>query len=82
MKIIMHTVEQPPVSFEDINPEHPYYNVVETATRLGILNPLEDELNIDQKVTNEQLAVWYIRTLGLEQAAKHRYLSVNDQRCS
>lgn len=63
--------EQPPVSFEEINPDHPYYNVVETATRLGILNPLEDELNIDQKVTNEQLAVWYIRTLGLEQAAKH-----------
>lgn len=63
--------EQPPVSFDEINPDHPYYNVVETATRLGILNPLEDELNIDQKVTNEQLAVWYIRTLGLEQAAKH-----------
>lgn len=67
-----HRQEQQPASFDEINPDHPYYSVVETATRLGILNPLEDELNIDQKVTNEQLAVWYIRTLGLEQAAKHR----------
>ncbi|MGN7476361.1 YcdB/YcdC domain-containing protein [Solibacillus silvestris] len=63
--------EQPSASFEQINSEHPYFKVVETATRLGILNPAEDELNIDQKVTNEQLAVWYIRVLGLEQAAKH-----------
>ncbi|WP_336045887.1 YcdB/YcdC domain-containing protein [Solibacillus ferritrahens] len=73
--------EQPPVSFEQIDAEHPYYKVVENATRLGILNPNEDELNIDQKVTNEQLAVWFIRTLGLEQAAKHQeiyQLSIKD----
>lgn len=63
--------EKPLVSFEQINADHPYYTVVETATRFGILNPIEDELNIDQKVTNEQLAVWYIRVLGLDSAAKH-----------
>lgn len=63
--------EQSSVFFEQISSDHPYYTVVENATRLGILNPNEDVLNIDQKVTNEQLAVWYIRTLGLEQAAKH-----------
>ncbi|MBD8036383.1 PepSY domain-containing protein [Solibacillus sp. A46] len=68
----MYRQEQPPVSFEQIDADHPYYKVVENATRIGILNPNEDELNIDQKVTNEQLAVWFIRTLGLEQAAKHR----------
>ncbi|WP_053074960.1 YcdB/YcdC domain-containing protein [Ornithinibacillus californiensis] len=60
----------PSQTFENIVPDHPYYSVVERAVRLGILNP-EDTFNIEEKLTREQLAVWYVRTLGLEIAAKY-----------
>jgi len=56
-------------TYDKIDPKHPLYKVVEQAVRIGILSPLE-EFNPDLKLTREQLAVWYIRALGLDLAAK------------
>lgn len=64
--------DQPhPQTYENIGPDHPYYKVVEQAVSMGILNPDNSELNINSQITREELAVWYIRALGLEQAASH-----------
>lgn len=57
-------------SFENISPEHPLYSVVERAVNLGVLNPSEHSFNPDAKITRQELASWYIRVLGLEQAGK------------
>lgn len=56
-------------TFELIPTDHPYYAVVESAYRMGMIRA-DDQLAIDQNVTKEQVAVWFIRALGLEQAAK------------
>ncbi|MCH7321417.1 S-layer homology domain-containing protein [Solibacillus sp. MA9] len=53
-----------------VSKDNPYYSTVESAYRMGIIRD-EDKLAIDQKVTKEQLAVWFVRALGLEQAAKN-----------
>lgn len=58
-------------SFENIGPDHPYYGVIEQAVSMGILNPNGQGFDPDSTITREQLAVWYIRTLGLEQTAKN-----------
>lgn len=64
--------EQPhPQTFDNIGPDHPYYRVVEQAVSMGILNPNSAELNTSSQITREELAVWYIRALGLEPAASH-----------
>lgn len=60
-----------PTSFENIDPQHPLYQIVENASTMGILKPGQETFNPDEKLTREELAVWFIRTLGLEQAAKH-----------
>ncbi|MEK4424940.1 S-layer homology domain-containing protein [Solibacillus sp. FSL K6-1523] len=60
-----------PTSFDNIDPKHPLYQVVESASANGILKPGQETFNPDEKMTREELAVWFIRTLGLEQAAKH-----------
>ncbi|WP_449445705.1 YcdB/YcdC domain-containing protein [Ureibacillus acetophenoni] len=57
-------------TFKNIDKKHPLYSVVEQAVRIGILNP-DEEFNPDAKLTREQLAVWYVRALGLELAAKN-----------
>lgn len=57
-------------TFDNIGPKHKLYTVVEQAVRMGILDS-EDSFNPDSNLTKEQLAVWYIRTLGLELAAKN-----------
>ncbi|MBM7609986.1 hypothetical protein JOD29_003262 [Lysinibacillus composti] len=57
-------------SFENISPEHPLYSIVERAVSLGVLNPSEHSFNPDAKITRQELASWYIRVLGLEQAGK------------
>jgi len=56
-------------SFENISEDHPLYHVLERAVSMGIL---EGEGTFDDKaaITREELAVWYIRALGLEKAAK------------
>ncbi|MFJ5622899.1 YcdB/YcdC domain-containing protein [Peribacillus loiseleuriae] len=57
-------------SFENIKPDHPLYQVVERAVSQGVLEKEAATLNLDERLTREELAVWYVRTLGLEQAAK------------
>ncbi|MEG0474004.1 MAG: S-layer homology domain-containing protein, partial [Solibacillus sp.] len=60
-----------PMSFDNIDPKHPLYQVVESASANGILKPGQETFNPEEKMTREELAVWFIRTLGLEQAAEH-----------
>ncbi|MDN4495118.1 YcdB/YcdC domain-containing protein [Ureibacillus aquaedulcis] len=57
-------------SFDNIDPEHPLYQIVERAVSLNILDTESANLDLDAHLTREELAVWYIRALGLEQAAK------------
>lgn len=59
-------------SFKNINSEHALYQVVERAVSLGILKKDKDNFDFDKPLTREELAVWYVRTLGLEQAAKNQ----------
>lgn len=63
--------EAPEQSFENIGPEHPYYQVIERAVSLGVLDTEEQTFDTDSTLTREELAVWYVRALELEIAAKH-----------
>lgn len=58
-------------SFEDIGRDNPYYQAVEQAVRMGIVDTEKSKFMSAENITREELAVWYIRALGLEQAAKH-----------
>ncbi|MEK4628336.1 YcdB/YcdC domain-containing protein [Solibacillus sp. FSL R7-0682] len=58
-------------SFTNISPDHPLYSVVERAVSMGIIKVDGAEFNTEAKITREELAVWYMHTLGLEPAAKH-----------
>lgn len=59
-------------SFKNINPDHSLFEVIERAVNLGILEKENEIFNLDEHLTREELAVWYIRTLGLDQAAKNQ----------
>lgn len=58
-------------SFDNIDATHPLYQSIERAVEMGIIKPDTKNFAIDETVSKEQLAVWYIRALGLEQAAKN-----------
>ncbi|MFC7687560.1 YcdB/YcdC domain-containing protein [Ureibacillus sp. GCM10028918] len=58
-------------TFEDIRPDNQYYHVVEQAVRMEIVDTEQSQFMSSENITREELAVWYIRALGLEQAAKH-----------
>lgn len=58
-------------SFDNIDPEHPLYLVIERAVAMGILETEESNFDENAPLTREELAVWYVRALGLEQAAEH-----------
>lgn len=58
-------------TFSNIDPDHPLYQVVERAVSLGIVDDKSKTFDYDKKLTREELAVWYIRALGLENAAKY-----------
>lgn len=58
-------------TFENIDSKHPLYQVIERAVTIGILDAKNPSFNPDSPITREELAAWYIRVLGLEQAAKH-----------
>ncbi|MFJ5770927.1 YcdB/YcdC domain-containing protein [Psychrobacillus sp. NPDC093180] len=62
--------ENMPQTFDNIDPKHPLYQSVERAVEMGVIKPAKS-FDMDAKVTREELAAWYIRVLGLEQAAKH-----------
>ncbi|WP_301109363.1 YcdB/YcdC domain-containing protein [Sporosarcina sp.] len=61
--------EQTPQTFENIGSKHPLYHVIEHAVELGVIKP-DKNFDVESSITREEVAVWYIRILGLEQAAK------------
>ncbi|WP_084783186.1 YcdB/YcdC domain-containing protein [Bacillus dakarensis] len=58
-------------TFDNIGPDHPLYQVVERAATMEILDTGNKSFNFEAPLTREELAVWYIRALGLESAAEH-----------
>lgn len=58
-------------SFENIDPKHPSYQVIERAVMMKILDTEKATFDLDAPLTKEELAVWYIRALNLELAAKN-----------
>lgn len=67
-------------TFDNIPPNHELYQVVERAVNLGILDGTKDEFAYDEALTRQELAVWYMRALGLEEAAKHSSIFALDFR--
>lgn len=57
-------------TFENIDPKHPLYQMVEQAVEMGIILPSDTIFPVDAPITKEEMAVWHIRALGLELAAK------------
>nr|WP_232337151.1 YcdB/YcdC domain-containing protein [Lysinibacillus timonensis] len=60
-------------SFNNVGPDHPLYPIVERAVQMGILKPT-DSFNPDGNLSREQLAVWYVRAIGLDAAAKYNVI--------
>lgn len=58
-------------TFDNIDSKHPLYQTIERAVEMGVIKPSTKNFDVDSQVTREEIAVWYVRTLGLEQAAKH-----------
>ncbi|MCM3709707.1 PepSY1/2 domain-containing protein [Sporosarcina luteola] len=58
-------------TFDNIDPKHPLYHQIERAVELGIIKADGNNFNLDSPITREELSVWMIRVLGLEQAAKN-----------
>lgn len=60
---------QPLETISNIAPNDPYYAVVERARTLGIVDAEKDVFQTNDTLTREELAVWFIRVLGLAKAA-------------
>ncbi|MBB4826731.1 Zn-dependent metalloprotease [Sporosarcina luteola] len=58
-------------TFENIDPKHPLYPAIEHALSIGLINADQPKFDVDAPVTREELAVWYVKVLGLEKAAEH-----------
>lgn len=65
-------------SFTNINSKHASYQAVERAVEAGILKTDQKTFDVNNPVTKEELAVWYIRALGLEQAAIQKNIFKNE----
>lgn len=65
-------------SFTNVDPKHVSYQAIERAVEAGILKTDQKIFDINSPVTKEELAVWYIRALGLEQAAKQNNIFKNE----
>lgn len=57
-------------TFENIQPSHPLYNIIERAAQQKIIDTSNKTFNIDEKLTREELAYWYARALGLQIVAE------------
>ena len=57
-------------TFENIDPKHPLYQEIERAVEVGIIKADSKKFDVNSPITKEELSVWMIRILGLEQAAK------------
>ena len=58
-------------TFDNIGSKHPLYHAIERAVEMGIIKPDNQSFPVDSPISREELSAWYIRVLGLEQAAKH-----------
>ena len=65
-------------SFTNIDSKHNSYQAIERAVEAGILKTDLKTFDVNSPVTKEELAVWYIRALGLEQAAKEYNIFKNE----
>ncbi|SDH26361.1 S-layer homology domain-containing protein [Alteribacillus persepolensis] len=63
--------EEKTQTFNNIGPDHELYQVVERAAQQQIVDTDNASFPMDESLTRQQLAYWYIRALGLEEAAKH-----------
>ncbi|WP_144511645.1 YcdB/YcdC domain-containing protein [Bacillus sp. FJAT-22090] len=63
--------EESKQTFDNIDSKHPLYQPIERAVEMGIIQPTSKNFDVDSSIKREELAAWYIRVLGLEQAAKH-----------
>ncbi|WP_432358945.1 YcdB/YcdC domain-containing protein [Sporosarcina sp. UB5] len=57
-------------TFDNIDPKHPLYQEIERAVEAGIIKADSKNFDVDAPISREELSVWMIRVLGLEQAAK------------
>ena len=57
-------------SFSNIDSKHPLYATIEQAVSRGILEPA-DKFAVEDPLTRQELAEWYIRALELKTAAKN-----------
>ncbi|SFO89750.1 YcdB/YcdC domain-containing protein [Salibacterium halotolerans] len=64
--------EEQTATFENIQPDHSSFQVVEQAVESGVINSENSTFPVDETLTREELAVWIVRILNLEQAAKHK----------
>ncbi|MGY4688531.1 YcdB/YcdC domain-containing protein [Salibacterium sp. K-3] len=64
--------EEQTATFENIQPDHPSFQVVEQAVESGVIDAENSTFPVDETLTREELAVWIVRVLELEQAAQHK----------
>ncbi|WP_096199725.1 YcdB/YcdC domain-containing protein [Bacillus sp. FJAT-45350] len=57
--------------FENIDSSHPLYDITNRAVEIGILDTKTSTFDYESTLSRQELAIWYIRALGLENAAKH-----------
>lgn len=62
--------EEEKQSFSNIDSKHPLYATVEQAVRMGIIKQA-DTFTVEDPLTRQELAQWYVRALDLETAAKN-----------
>ena len=62
--------EEEKQSFSNIDSKHPLYGTVEQAVRMGIIKQA-DTFTVEDPLTRQELAQWYVRALDLETAAKN-----------
>lgn len=62
-------VQQPQQTFDNINPDHPLYALIERAVDQKIIDSSTKTFNLEEKLTKEELAFWYARALGLQLVA-------------
>lgn len=60
--------------FTNIDSDHPLFEIVKRSVETGILDTDNQIFNVDEKLTRENLAYWYVRALGLNQVAKRHSL--------
>lgn len=70
--------EEKKQSFTNIDPKHPSYGAIERAVEAGILKTDKPTFDANSPVTKEDLAVWYVRALGLDVAAKQKNIFKNE----